>query len=213
MSTSANASQPPKVGETDHEEAPLPIGQPEPSDRADELDKVDPEPPVPVTSEVRDVALRQTTKTKASWWRRLKAAWGKLCDRRVTEPRKRCGRWVNGLLTIALGITAGVIGMTSINQAADASEPVSPYGLAFGITVATMAAVVGRGFASIYRTGWARLAAWLPVLVVVVGYSSIFLGIGNVPITSFLLILAGYLGPIVQDVIEVTGAEVESQDR
>lgn len=95
--------------------------------------------------------------------------------------------------------------MNSISQAADAGEPVTRYGIAFGLAVATMAAIVGRGFASIFRTGWSRLFAWLPVLIVVIGYSSIFLGIGNVPLSSFALVLAGYVGPIAQDIVEVTG--------
>ncbi|MFJ7289674.1 hypothetical protein ACIQUC_15290 [Curtobacterium sp. NPDC098951] len=109
------------------------------------------------------------------------------------------------MLTIALGITAGIVAMNSISQAADAGEPVTRYGIAFGLAVATMAAIVGRGFASIFRTGWSRLFAWLPVLIVVIGYSSIFLGIGNVPLSSFALVLAGYVGPIAQDIVEVTG--------
>lgn len=137
--------------------------------------------------------------------KRFRARWQDLCDRRVTNDRKRAGRWANGLLTIALGIIAGIVAMNSISQAADAGEPVTRYGIAFGLAVATMAAIVGRGFASIFRTGWSRLFAWLPVLIVVIGYSSIFLGIGNVPLSSFALVLAGYVGPIAQDIVEVTG--------
>ncbi|MBT1597276.1 hypothetical protein [Curtobacterium flaccumfaciens] len=213
MSTSASAGQTPKVGETDDKETPLILAQPGPSEHVDELSEPGDGALVPVRGEVHDVNLRRTAKKKESWWRRRNAAWEKLCDRRVTDRRKWLGRLMNGLLTIGYGITAGIISMTSITEAANASEPAAPYGVAYGVAVATMAAVAGRGFASIFRTGWARLAAWVPVLLAVIPYSAIFLRIGDVPTTSFLLILAGYVGPIVQDVVEVTGRAVESQDR
>ena len=101
--------------------------------------------------------------------------------------------------------------MTSISAAGDAGLPVAQYGSAFGLAVATMAAIVGRGAASIYKTGWPRLIAWGPVLVAVIIYSSIFIKIGGVSITSFALVLAAYVGPIVQDIIEVTGKREEAR--
>ncbi|MBO9045804.1 hypothetical protein JG550_000228 [Curtobacterium flaccumfaciens pv. flaccumfaciens] len=121
---------------------------------------------------------------------------------RTPEQRKKAGRIANGGISLVLVFVAFGVAYTTIGDAANAGLPLTGYGSASGLAVATMAVGAARALVSMVKGGRRRVWLWAVALIAAGLYSLIFVQIGGVKATSFALVLSVFAGPIVQDLIE-----------